>query len=160
MRLRRNFRPIAAIALVLLATPTLAAPPASVQGSFVVGGVDAVIHHVRATRAALDEKTSGYAVLLSARPAEGDIAPWRIGDPKERGSFIYLMLEKSGAVWIAEIAHAGAQNTHFGVMSEVQVKSFSATGDRLAGQLTTNGEQTFTDDHYTIDLKFDVPIEK
>ncbi len=160
MGLRWNRQAVAIIGTLFLASSTFAAPPATIQGSFVVGGVEAGLHHVRATRVALDQQTSGYAVLLSAQPAAGEIAPWQSGDPLERGSFIYLMVESNGAVWIAEIAHAAAQNTHFGVVTEVQVKGFSVSGDRLTAQLTTNGEQTFTDDRYTIDLKIDVPLEK
>ena len=68
--------------------------------------------------------------------------------------------QRTGSVWIAEIAHAEAKNTHFGVVTELQVKSFRLEGDRLTAQLTTNGEQTFTDDRYSIDLTIDVPLEK
>ena len=106
METRNHSRVVSMVAVALLAAAAVAATPPTVRGSFDVGGVEAGLRQGRATSVALDEKTSGYAVLLSARKAEGDLGPWRIGDPEERGSFIFLIVEKSGAVWIAEIAHA------------------------------------------------------
>jgi len=137
-----------------------AANAGKVDGTFVVAKTDAKLQYARATHAVLDEKgKSGYAILLSARPAEGDISAWRTGEPSERGSFIYLMLEKSGAVWIAELGHSAAKSGRFGVLTEVKVDGFKFEGNRLTGRLKTDGEQEFTEDRYSIDLTFDVPLE-
>jgi hypothetical protein len=92
------------IVVAVLVIPAFA-QKSTVKGTFVLGGVDARLTNVRAVRTVLDDgktKTPGYAVLLSAKPAVGDIHPWRSGEASERGSFIYMMLEPSGAVWIAD----------------------------------------------------------
>jgi hypothetical protein len=137
-----------------------AATTGKVDGTFLVAKTDAKLQYVRATRAVLDEKgKSGYAILLSARPAEGDISAWRTGEPSARGSFIYLIVEKNGAVWVAELGHSAAKAGRFGVVTEVSVDGFRFDGNRLAGRLKTAGEQEFTEDRYSIDLTFDVPLE-
>jgi hypothetical protein len=138
-----------------------AASAGKVDGAFVVAKTDAKLRYARATRAVLDEKgKSGYAILLSERPAEGDISAWRTGEPSKRGSFIYLMLEKNGGVWVAELGHSAAKTGRFGVLTEVAVEGFKAEGSRLTGRLKTAGEQEFSDDRYSIDLAFDVPLEE
>ncbi len=160
-----SWRVIASVSttVLLLAAHTVASAPASpgkVTGTFLVAGADAELKHVRAVRAKLDEKgKKGYAVLLSARPATGDISPWRMGDPKERGSFIYLMLEANGEIWIAELAHAKAKTSRFGVVTEVGKVAFEVRNERLVAHVRTAGEQTFTDDRYSLDLRFEAPLE-
>jgi hypothetical protein len=152
-----SFRILTVLAAALMLG---AADPGKVAGTFLMGKTDAKLAHVRATRVVLDDKgKSGYAILLSARPAEGDISAWRTGEPSERGSFIYLMLEKNGAVWVAELGHSAAKAGRFGVLSEVSVDGLRVEGNRLSGRLKTAGEQEFSDDRYSIDLTFDVPIE-
>ena len=159
-----NRRWILGFVLVMLAVTIwelpVAAQGSTVKGTFVVGGTDAGLKHVRAQRTALDEKTKGFVVLFSAKPAEGDITDWRMADPKERGSFIYLMLEESGAVWVAELGHANAKTGRFGVVTELEKQSFAVAGDRLKARFATRGEQTFGDDRYTVDLEIDAPLEK
>ena len=138
-----------------------AAGAGKVKGTFLLGKTDAQLHHARATHAVLDDKgKNGYAILLSERPADGDISAWRTGEPSKTGSFIYLMLEKNGAVWVAELGHSAAKTGRFGVLTEVSVEGFKAEGNRLTGRLKTAGEQQFMDDHYSIDLTFDVPLEE
>jgi hypothetical protein len=59
-----------------LVVSVLSAQTGAVKGSFVLGGTDALLRNVRATRTVLDDgktKKPGYAVLLSAKPATGDI---------------------------------------------------------------------------------------
>ena len=102
----------------------------------------------------------GYAILLSAREATGDIRPWQTGDPKERGSFIYLQLEPNGAVWSADLGHAAAKSGRFGVVTEVRTSAFQVQGDRLSVTLRTDGEQVFTQDRFSIDLKIEATVEK
>ena len=117
---RRTFWFVLVMATVMIGETSAAAQASTVKGKFVVGGADAGLKHVRAQRTELDEKTKGFVVLLSAKPAEGDIADWRMADPEERGSFIFLMLEESGAVWVAELGHANAKTGRFGVVTELE----------------------------------------
>ncbi|MFI5166779.1 MAG: hypothetical protein ACHQQS_09190, partial [Thermoanaerobaculales bacterium] len=125
-----------------------------------VGGSDAKLRYVRAIRTKLDEKgRTGFAILLSAREATGDIASWRTAEPSARGSFIYLQLEQNGAVWSAELGHLAAKSGRFGVVTEVKTSGFRVQGDQLVVTLRTDGEQEFTKDRYTIDLKIDATIE-
>jgi hypothetical protein len=148
--------------LVLLAvagSPFLVAT-GKVEGTFVVGGTDAKLQFVRAVRTKLDDKgRMGVAILLSAREATGSFEPWRTADPSKNGSFIYLILEPNGAVWIAELGHASAKTGRFGVVTEVKTSGFKLQGDQLSVSLTTGGEQTFTQDKYRIDLKVDATVE-
>jgi hypothetical protein len=146
------------VLVVLLVAPALAAP--HVKGTFLVQGVDAKLAHVRAARAELEPGKPGYAVLLSERPAEGDILSWRTADPAERGSFICLLLENSGAIYIAELGHAKAKTGRFGVMTELQVSEFKVTGDTVSARLRTQQEQTFGDDRYSVDLALEAKLEK
>ena len=148
------------IALFAICLFAAAEPPAKVEGSFVVGGTDAQLKHVRAKRAKLDEKgRMGYAVLLSAQPAKGDIDAWRTAQPSERGSFIYVMFEPNGEIWVAELGHAKAKSGRFGVVTELQKVAFDVRDQRIKAHVKTDGEQTFTDDHYTVDLTFEAPVE-
>ena len=151
---------VLAMVAVSIGGVAVAAPAPTVKGKFVVGGADAGLKHVRAQRAQLDETTKGFIVLLSAKPAEGDIMAWRSADPKERGSFIFLMLEDKGTVWVAELGHANAKSGRFGVVTEIKTQSFQVEGDRLKAKFATVGEQSFVDDRYTIDLEIDAPLEK
>lgn len=148
--------PLALVANLVAA----ATPPAEVQGRFLVGGADAGLRHARAARVELEPGKPGWAILLSAEPAAGAIDSWRTADPRERGSFVVLLLEEKGAVWVAELGHAAAKSGRFGVVTEVQVTGLAAAGGRLSGQLVTPGEQSFGDDLFSIDLKFDAPLEK
>jgi hypothetical protein len=144
-----------------LAAGTSISAAGKVEGTFVVGGTDAKLKYVRAIRTKLDEKgRTGVAILLSAREVIGDTGPWRVGDPSKNGSFIYLILEPNGAVWIAELGHASAKTGRFGVVTEVKTSGFKIQGDQLSFALTTNGEQEFTQDRYRIDLKIEATIEK
>jgi hypothetical protein len=151
----------AALILTLLCVDSIAAAePQKLEGSFVVEGAEAALSHVRAARVELEPDMPGYAVLLSARPAEGDLTAWRSADPAEKGSFILLMLEPNGAIWIAELGHAAAKTGRFGVVTEVAASNFSVKGDRLQAHLATGGEQSFNEDRYTIDLQFETTLEK
>lgn len=147
-----------ALAAVLMAAPA-AAGTSSVTGTFVVNGKDAGLTHVRAARVILDaEGRKGVAVLLSARPAEGDFAPWRSGEPAERGSFIYVIFEPDGAIWIAELGH-GAAASRFGVITEVKVVAYEVKGDHITAHIRTEREESFSDDVYTLDLSFEADVE-
>jgi hypothetical protein len=150
------------LAATLLAPAVVAAQPGSVKGSFVLNGVDAGLTNVRAIRAVLDDgrkKINGYTVLLSAKPAPGDVDSWRTADPSERGSFIYLMLEPDGTVWVAELGHAARKGGRFGVMLEVKKAAFEVKGDVLRGHFRTAQEEEFLGAHYTIDLTFETTLE-
>ena len=165
LRISRNSL-LSVLLLSVMSLPATAAEPQAatqgkIEGTFVVGGVDAGLKHVRAARVKLDEEgRTGYAALLSANPAEGDIARWQIGDPAEKGSFIYVVFEPNGAIWIAELGHAKAKTGRFGVVMEVKVESFKVTGDRISAHIRTVGEQEFTQDKYQLDLTFEAPLEK
>jgi len=146
--------------ILVLVTAQLGAAAGKVEGTFVVGGTDASLKFVRAVRTKLDDKgKTGYAILLSARAATGDILQWQTGEPKERGSFIFLMLEQNGAVWVAELGHASAKSGRFGVVTEVSTSGFRVQGDQLTMTVRTNGEQEFTGDRYNINLKVEGTIE-
>jgi hypothetical protein len=146
---------------LLLALPLLAATTDSkVDGKFIVGSADAQLKHVRAKRVKLDEKgKQGYAVLLSAQPATGDILEWRTKEPSERGSFIVVLFESNGAIWVADLAHVKAKSGRFGVVTELQKVAFDVKNNQLAAHVKTDGEQVFTDDHYNVDLSFSAPLE-
>jgi len=155
-------RSAALVVAALLSLPALAAAPAEIKGSFVLGGVDAKLTHVRAKRIALDgEAGTFYAVLLSARPAEGDIELWRTGDPKERGNFLHLIFNAKGEIQVYEIGHTSAKSGHglFGGVMEIKKVAFEVRGDHLSAHVRTNGEESFSDDRYTLDLTFEVPLE-
>jgi hypothetical protein len=158
-------RRVVALAAVLFVVPVVpaftTAAAGKVDGTFVVAGKDAQLKYVRAVRTKLDEKgRMGFALLLSARSATGDIAAWRTAQPSERGSFIVLLLEQTGGVWVAELGHAAAKSGRFGVVSEVKTSGFKVTGDQLTVTVRTDGEQQFTDDRYSINLKVDATIEQ
>jgi hypothetical protein len=142
-------------------TMHLAAQNTGVTGTFVLGGVDAKLAHVRVMRTVLDEQTkkAGYAILMSAKPVTGDIRSWQTANPAERGSFVFLVLESTGDVWIAELGHAARKDGRFGVVTELKKAAFAVKGDRLTGRYRTNGEESFGDSKYTIDLTFDASIE-
>ncbi len=148
------------LALASLAALTMGAAPARVQGSFVLNGVDAPLKHVRAKQVELEKGKPGYVVLLSARPVEGDMDAWRTADPAEVGSFIFAMLESTGAVWVAEIGHSSAKSGRFAIVLELQSSEFSSAGGRVKGRLHTVREQRFIDKRYSIDLSFDVPLDR
>ena len=160
MDIHRWSRTVNVLCAVLCAAHAFAAAPAEVQGSFVVGGVEAGLSHARAARVELDKGKPGFAVLLSAAKADGDIRAWQTADPKRRGSFIFLLLEQKGSVWVAEIGHAAAKAGRFGVVTEVQVQAFAVEGGLLKAHVRTDGEQVFTDDRYRIDLQVAAPLEK
>ena len=158
-------RRVVALAAVLFVVSGVAAFTAAaagnVEGTFVVAGKDAQLKYARAVRTKLDEKgTMGFVLLLSARTATGDIERWRTAEPSERGSFIVLVLDPSGAVWVAELGHAAAKSGRFGVVSEVKTSGFKVTGDQLTVTVRTDGEQRFADDRYSINLKVDATIEQ
>ncbi len=146
---------------VAAAEPKKSASPGMVKGTFVVGGVDAGLKHVRAGRVKLDEEgTMGYAAILSARPADGELSQWQTEDPAKKGSFIYVVFEPNGAIWIVELGHANAKSGRFGVVLEVKAESFKVTGDRLSAHIRTLREQDFGEDRFTLDLTFEAPLEK
>jgi hypothetical protein len=158
---RSMTRAIGGLVLMILAAAASVAAAGKVEGTFVVGGTDAKLRYVRAARTKLDDRgKTGFVILLSAREATGDLGPWRTGEPSKNGSFMYVILEPNGAVWIAELGHASAKTGRFGVVTEVQTSGFRVNGDQLSVTLKTNGEQTFTQDRYTIDLKVDATIDK
>ena len=161
---RRRYRWITSAAVLLIVLFAAASKPAAtgkVEGTFVVAGSDAHLKYVRVVRAKLDEKgPSGYAMLLSAREATGDISAWRTAEPSERGSFIFLMLEQNGGVWVAELGHAGAKSGRFGVVTEVKTSDFHVQGNQLSVVVRTDGEQQFTADRYNINLKVDATIDQ
>ena len=150
----------AVFSCLLLPFPLSAQNP-SVTGTFVLGGTDAKLSHLRVVRMVLDERTKkqGYAILMSARPATGDIRLWQTADPAERGSFVFLVLEQTGDVWIAELGHAARKGGRFGVVTELKKAAFDVKGDRITGHYRTNGEESFGDSKFTIDLTFDALIE-
>lgn len=157
----RNSIVFATVAVVLVASslaPAQAPAEGKMEGKFVVNGIDAQLKHARGVKMPVDGK-QGYAVLLSARPATGDIAPWRTGDPVKRGSFVFVIFEGNGAIYISELAHDKAANTRFGVVTEVKKQAFEVRNNRLVAHIKTPSEQSFTQDKYTVDLKFDVPLE-
>jgi hypothetical protein len=138
-----------------------ATPGASkVEGLFVVARTDAQLKYVRAARVKLDDKGKpGYAVLISARPATGNISTWQTADPKERGSFIFVLFEPNGAIWVAELGHAQAKGGRFGVVTEIQKVAFEVRDQRLAAHIRTAGEQTFSDNRYSVDLRLEAALE-
>lgn len=153
------------VALSLLTLAALAGLPQAptVKGTFVMNKIDAKLAHVRAMKTVLDDgtkKTPGYAVLLSTKPAEaGDFSAWRMGDPQERGSFIYLLLESNGEVWVAELGHSARKRGKIGVGMEVKKVALAVKDGRITRQYRTKREETFFDDRYTVDVTFDAPLE-
>lgn len=152
---------VTVLLLVLTASSSTGLAAGKVEGTFVVAGSDAQLKYVRVVRTKLDEKgRMGFAVLLSARNTTGDISPWRTAQPSERGSFIFLILEPTGDVWVGELGHAAAKSGRFGVVSEVKTTGFRVQGDQLAVTVRTDGEQQFTADRYSINLKVEATIEQ
>ena len=147
---------------ILISAGVIAAPaPGKVAGSFVVGGTDAHLKYARAKQVKLDEKgRMGYAVLLSERPSTGDIEKWRTAEPAKSGNFVHVIFEPNGAIWVAELGHTKAKSGRFGVVTEIQKAAFDVKDQRIAAHIKTNGEQSFSDDHFTVDLTFDAPLEK
>jgi hypothetical protein len=161
MSQRAAVRSTLAVLAISFATTAAVAQNGTLKGSFVLNGVDAKLTNVRAVRTVLDDgkkKAPGYAVLLSAKPATGDITTWRTGDPKELGSFVFLMLEANGTVWIAELGHAARKGGRFGVVTELAKMMFEVKGDQLIGRYGTHQEEAFFDDRYTADFTFDVAL--
>jgi hypothetical protein len=70
---------------------------------------------------------------------------------------LFLVLESTGDVWIAELGHAARKDGRFGVVLELKKAAFAVKGDRLTGHYRTNGEESFGDSKYTIDITFDAP---
>jgi hypothetical protein len=139
----------------------LPAQPATVNGTFVMNGTAAQLTNVRAVKTVLDDgkkKIDGYAVLLSAKPATGNILDWKTAEPSERGSFILLMLEPTGSVWAAELGHAARKDGRFGVVTELAKAAFDVKGGRISGRYRTMQEEEFAGDRYTIDVTFDAPL--
>ncbi len=134
--------------------------PANVEGTFTMAGTDARLKYVRAARAMLDDKgKQGYAILISARPALGDFSTWKTAEPSKNGSFIYLMLEAKGEVWVAELGHTASKSGRFGVVTELKATRFEVRGDELVAHITTPGEQEFSANRYSIDLTIETPLE-
>jgi len=159
--MRRMLALVSVFLLVLTVRNSVGFAAGKVEGTFVVAGSDAQLKYVRAVRTKLDEKgRMGFALLLSARNATGDISPWRTAEPSERGSFIFLILEPTGNVWVAELGHAAAKSGRFGVVSEVKTSGFQVQGDQLVVTVRTDGEQQFTADRYNINLKVEATIEQ
>ena len=90
MRMTVRWLALLAVAVVSITIPADAAN--SVKGTFTIGRTDASLRYVRAVRVQLDAKKKGYAILLTARPAEGDTASWKTAEPSARGSFIYVLV--------------------------------------------------------------------
>ena len=145
--------------IALLITPALFA--AGIEGTFVVNGVDAGLKHIRAHREVLDDKgTKGVAVLLTERKAEGAIGDWRTADPQKAGSFVYAIFEPNGAIYIVELGHKNAESGRFGVLMEVQKVAYEVKGDTIKAHIRTPREESFGEDKFTVDLKFEGRIEK
>lgn len=159
--LRPAFTRCSSLALgALLSMPALAAPKAEVKGTLVLGGVDAHLTHVRAAKVTLDAtEGAGYEVLLSEKLAEGALSPWRTADPRKQGNFLHLMLTAKGEIWVYELGHAAAKSGRFGGMMEIQKVAFEVRGDQLTAHVRTPGEQTFSEDRFTLDLTFEAPLE-
>ena len=158
MRVRAS---LFAFAMVVSSAVMAAPAPGKVTGSFIIGGTDAHLKYVRAKQVKLDEKGHmGYAVLLSERPSTGDIEEWRTAEPAKSGNFVHVIFEPSGAIWVAELGHTKAKSGRFGVVTEIQKLAFEVKDQRIAAHIKTNGEQSFGDDHFTVDLTFDAPLEK
>jgi hypothetical protein len=154
-------RHVSALVIAVLASGAALMAQDKVQGTFLVGGKDAGLKFVRAMRVPLDDKgKTGYAILLSAAKAEGDISEWRTAEPAKRGSFMYIMVEPNGAIWIAELGHAAAKTGRFGVVLELKAPKFQVQGNRLIAQFKTEREQSFNADRYTIDLNVEATLEK
>lgn len=132
------------------------------HGSFVLGGADANLAHVRARALELKDNSNapGYEVLLSERPVKGDYSSFRGADPTEVGNFMYVLLEGNGTVFIAEMGHTGssAASHRFGILMELKTPQFAVTGDRLSAQIRTEREQEFNE-RYSVDVAFEAPLE-
>ena len=158
---RRTVARFCVLLFVVLTSGFTSGAAGKVEGTFVVAGKDAQLKFVRAVRTKLDEKgRMGFALLLSARNATGDISPWRTAQPSERGSFIFLILVPTSDVWVAELGHASAKSGRFGVVSEVKTSGFHVQGDQLVVTVRTDGEQQFTDDRFNVNLKVEATIEQ
>jgi hypothetical protein len=83
----------------------------------------------------------------------------KTAEPSERGSFIYMMLEPSGDVWVAELGHGARKGGRFGVVLELKKVAFQVQGDTLVAHYRTQAEESFFDDRYTVDLAFNVVLE-
>lgn len=160
MRPSRSLQLAGLVLAALVAASSFAAEPATLHGTFVLGGVDAQLTHIRAKRVTLDDKgAQGYAVLLSNRPAEGEITAWRTAEPAKVGSFVHILFDQAGDVWVAELGHTARKGGAFGVVLELKKVAFEVKGERLSAHVRTVQEESFGDDTYTADLTFDVPLE-
>lgn len=139
--------------------PLPAATTGKVSGTFVLAGSDAQLKYVRATRVKLDEKKSGYAVVISAEPPTGEIMDWKTAEPSKKGNFIHVMFESNGDVWVTELGHVKSSAGRFAVVTEVHKVTFDVHDGRLAAHIKTDGDQKF-DEPYNVDLTFEAPLEE
>jgi len=144
---------------VFIVLPLPAATTGKVSGAFVLAGSDAQLKYVRATRVKLDEKKSGYAVVIAAEPPTGEIMDWKTAEPSKKGNFIHIMFESNGDVWVTELGHVKSAAGRFAVVTEVHKVTFDVRDGRLAAHVKTDGDQKF-DDPYNVDLTFEAPIEE
>jgi hypothetical protein len=60
---------------------------------------------------------------------------------------------------VAELGHPQAKSGRFGVVTELQKVAFEVRDQRLVAHIRTVGDQTFSDDHYSVDLRFEAALE-
>jgi hypothetical protein len=129
----------------------------SVTGTFKGNGKDSKLAFISAKPGEpWDDKPSIMLILTEKDHTKAKKPDFDAGFGKF-GNALILRLQEDGSIFGCEVVHSSIKRSPFSSSGSVKTTEFDLEEGRIAGHLTTDGEEDFFDDLWEVDLKFEVP---
>lgn len=129
-----------------------------VSGEFIGNGKPAKLAFVTARRGEpFNDKPSIELVFTEQSPGQDKQARNKasFGD---YGSALVISCHEDGGIFGCQIVHQAHEKQGFTSLGRMRMGEFELGDDFVAGQLTTDGEDEFFDDRWTVDVRFEAPL--
>ncbi|MCB1866912.1 MAG: hypothetical protein KDG50_15955 [Chromatiales bacterium] len=146
------------LALIVPGAGALAA--GSATGHYVGNGRDAKLPNVSVIKNDGWEGRKGWTIIASEKPSGGSKKPDFDAQFGKLGDALVLSVTEDGELFSAQICHQALKRSGFSSSGTIKVNGFSMKGGEVSAHFTTDGERSFFDDKWSVDLKINAPLPK
>lgn len=150
-------RAVALAGIVLLAAAGVAAAD-SVSGSYVGNGREANLNHIYVVP---DEffDVPGWAIVLTEKESTSE-RPDHDALFDRAGDALVVNIDREGTIVGVQVCHQALEKAGFSSAGKVHAEDFSIENGVLQAHVTSDGEQEFFGDTWSIDLRIEVTLPK
>ena len=147
----RSLSWLLALALAALGA-TSAAAADSLTGKYVGNGREAKLVHVLVQPAEEFSGEKAWTIVASEKDASSSKRPDFDAQFGKLGDALVISITEGGDIFSVQVCHQQLESSGFSTSGTLQVEQFSLADGKLTGHFFTDGEQSFFEDRWSVDV--------